>query len=163
MKEIITSVFSSLSPELSTFLISMIPVGELRFSIPWAVKMYNFSPEKAFAISLAGNILISLLVYLLISPVADRLECKGKYLGKLVCWLRTRAHKKGEKSFSRWGSWGLFLLVAIPLPGTGGWTGAMVGAFLGISPRNAIPAITGGVIAAGILILASVKGVVKFF
>jgi len=163
MKEFFVHLLPTNWPaEISTFILSMVPVGELRFSIPWAVKMYGFSPEKAFLISVIGNILIGLIIFNIISPIMNRIECRGGGIGKLVCWTRERARKKGEESLTKWGSLGLFILVAIPFPGTGAWTGAMAAAFLGIKSKNTIPAIISGVIAAGILVYCGVIGFIKF-
>ena len=77
-------------------------------------------------------------------------------------WLKDRAHKKSE-TYYKYEMLGLFLLVAVPLPGTGAWTGALVASVMGLKTRRAIPSIFLGVAAAGIIMLTLSLGVASVF
>ncbi len=141
----------------------MTPVGELRLSIPWSINYYDFSPFKAFLISFIGNNFINLFLFYLALPIANWLEKQPFFLGKFVAWAREHLKKKGEKYLEKWGSWAIFIICSIPLPGFGGWTGAGVAAFLGIHPKKAIPALIGGTFISGIIVLLSTLGLSSIF
>ena len=132
-----------------TLIIAMTPVLELRGAIPYGLACgLPFWP--VFAVSLVGNVIPIPFLILFIRPVFAFLR-KSRGLGPLIERLERRAHLKGQK-VNRYKAFGLFILVAIPLPGTGAWTGALVAAFLDIRMRNALLAIALGVLAAGIIV-----------
>ena len=134
---------------IHTMIIAMAPVLELRGAIPYGLAQgLPFWP--VFAVSLVGNVLPVPFLILFIRPVFAFLR-RSRRLGPLLERLERRAHLKGRK-VNRYKALGLFILVAIPLPGTGAWTGALVAAFLDIRMRNALLAIALGLLAAGILV-----------
>ena len=134
---------------IHTMIIAMAPVLELRGAIPYGLAQgLPFWP--VFAVSLVGNVLPVPFLILFIRPVFAFLR-RSRLLGPLIERLERRAHLKGRK-VNRYKALGLFILVAIPLPGTGAWTGALVAAFLDIRMRNALLAIALGLLAAGILV-----------
>lgn len=134
---------------IHTMIIAMAPVLELRGAIPYGLAQgLPFWP--VFAVSLVGNVVPVPFLILFIRPVFAFLR-RSRLLGPLIERLERRAHLKGRK-VNRYKALGLFILVAIPLPGTGAWTGALVAAFLDIRMRNALLAIALGVLAAGILV-----------
>ncbi len=134
---------------IHTMIIAMAPVLELRGAIPYGLACgLPFWP--VFAVALVGNMLPIPFLILFTRPVFAVLR-RSRILGRLIERLERRAHLKGQK-VNRYQALGLFILVAIPLPGTGAWTGALVAAFLDMRMRNALPAITLGVLAAGIIV-----------
>ena len=141
----------------------MTPIGELRLGIPWSIQFYHFSLGKSFFLSELGNNFINLFLFFLAFPVANWLEKQSFFLGKFVAWIRNYLRKKGEKYYERWGSWTIFIVALIPLPGFGGWSAAGIAAFLGISPKRAVPALIAGTIVAGIIVLLSTKGIKLIF
>ncbi len=145
---------------LLTFLISMVPVLELRAAIPAGVAA-GLSPVAATLISMAGNMVPVPFIILLIRWVFQWLK-KNQTLRIWIEKLERRAHLKGNV-VRKYGPLGLMILVAIPLPGTGAWTGALVAAVLDMSLRRALPAILLGVIIAGIITAAVTCGVVHIF
>lgn len=141
---------------LSTFLISMAPVVELRGGIPWGVA-HDLPLWEAYITAVLGNMLPVPFVILFIRHVLNWLRSFPK-IGALADRLEQRALSKGEK-VQKYEAFGLFLLVAIPLPGTGAWTGAMVASLFDMRLKRAFPIIMLGVMAAGILMLLLSHGV----
>jgi len=135
---------------LVTLGMSMIPVIELRGAIPYGIAK-GLPAAQAFALAVVGNLLPVPLVMLLIRRIFAWLRRIPRWKGKVEA-LEHRAHLKG-RLVRRYRLLGLVLLVAIPLPGTGAWTGALVASALRIRLRYAFPAIVLGVVIAGGLTL----------
>jgi len=145
---------------LMTFGMSMVPVLELRGAIPVGVAA-GLPPAAACAVAVAGNLLPVPLIMLLARRVADWLRGTA-FFGPKIEWLERRAHLKG-RIVRRYRLLGLVVLVAIPLPGTGAWTGALVASVLDIRMRHAIPAIFLGLVIAGMLITLLTMGLIHLF
>lgn len=145
---------------LMTFGMSMVPVLELRGAIPVGVAA-GLPPAVACAVAVAGNLLPVPLIMLLARRVADWLRGTA-FFGPKIEWLERRAHLKG-RIVRRYRLLGLVVLVAIPLPGTGAWTGALVASVLDIRMQHAIPAIFLGLVIAGMLITLLTMGLVHLF
>ena len=140
----------------ATIIISMVPVIELRGGIPYGVG-FGLPYWQAFAAAFIGNMIPIPFIILLLRRIFDWLKTYDKTRG-VVERLESRAHLKGEKVM-KYRNLGLFILVAIPLPGTGAWTGALVASVLDIRMRNALPIIALGVITAGVIVLLVTHGV----
>ncbi len=137
----------------------MLPVVELRGAIPLGLGM-GLSPWASFSAALLGNLLVvPLLLWFLPSAVAwlERYPFFKEKWGRLEARLRL----KGEDTVQRYGALGLLLFVAVPLPGSGAWTGALIALVLGLRKRLAMPAIALGVLAAAILVTLAASGVLK--
>lgn len=139
-----------------TFLVGMTPVLELRGAIPLGVAA-GLPPLTACAAAILGNIVPVPFIMLLVRRVFRWLR-KTAFLGPKIDWLERRAHLKG-RLVRRYRLPGLLLLVAVPLPGTGAWTGALVATLLDIRLRHAFLAIAAGVVIAGVLITLLTVGV----
>ena len=133
-----------------TMLVSMLPVIELRGGIPFGVAL-GLNPWVAFAASIVGNILPLPFILVYIRRIFLWMRRHMPRLNALVDKLEQKAHIKGRK-VTKYKYLGLMIFVAIPLPGTGGWTGALVAAFLNMPLRKAMPALVGGVFIAGFLV-----------
>ena len=136
---------------LMTFLISMVPVLELRGAIPIALA-HDLGLRTALIVSIAGNLLPVPFIILFIRRIFAWLRRKNARFQSLVERMETRAARKAHL-VRKYAFWGLFVLVAIPLPGTGAWTGALVAAMLNMRMMRAIPAIFLGLVAAGVLVV----------
>jgi uncharacterized membrane protein len=136
---------------LKVFFAAMLPVTELRGAIPLGVTL-GLSPAENYIAAVAGNLLPVPFVVIFIRRVFGWLQTKSNFLNKIVDKLTNSALKKSNKL--RPGSFliALIIFVAIPLPGTGAWTGAIISAFLNIRLKTALPAIFTGVIIAGIVV-----------
>lgn len=130
-----------------TMLVSMIPIIELRGGIPFGVAL-GLPYSAAFAAAVIGNIIPSPFIIVYIRRIFGWMRRRLPRLNRMVDRLEEKAHLKGQK-VSRYKYIGLWLFVAIPLPGTGAWTGSLVAAFLNMSLRRAFPAILLGVLTAG--------------
>ena len=153
----IVDVFQGNVPkELIIFLISMLPVLELRGGMI-AAKLLGVPLLKAFVICYIGNILPIPFILLFIRKIFQFLK---RFSGtrKIVEKLEVRSMRQSEK-VKRWRNWGLLLFVAVPLPGTGGWTGALMASLLEIPPKKAFPIIALGVLIAGLIMTTVTYGI----
>ena len=145
---------TTLGKFISTFFISMVPVVELRLGLPYGIAL-NLAYPLALLAAVMGNLFPVPFIVEYIQRVFAWLRRHLAALDGLITRLENKAHLKGE-TVQRYGFWGLILLVAIPLPGTGAWTGALVAALLKLPLKKAMPAIVIGVcIAAAIMTLAT--------
>lgn len=139
-----------------TFLISMVPVIELRGGLPFGVAQ-GLAPLYAALISIAGNLLPIPFLLKLVPKIFDFLRDK-KYTKKLIAWLEKKA-EKNRKTIDKYGWLGLYILVAVPLPGTGAWTGALVSSCFKMKFWPSMAAIIVGVLTAGAIVLGITYGV----
>ena len=145
---------------LLTFGTAMVPVLELRGAIPVGIAA-GLPPAAACAVAILGNLLPVPFIMLLTRRVFGWLR-RFRWFGSKIEWLERRAHLKG-RIVRRYRLAGLVVLVGIPLPGTGAWTGALVASLLDIRMRHALPAITLGLVIAGAITTAVTMGVVSLF
>ncbi|NLO46453.1 MAG: small multi-drug export protein [Clostridiales bacterium] len=150
MAETISSflVGKGISKEIVIFLISLMPVFELRGGLI-AASFLDVDFVKAFFICLLGNIIPIPFILIFIRKIFQFLRDKRGFK-KIIEKLEVRSMRKSDK-VKRWRDWGLLLFVAIPLPGTGGWTGALIAALLDMRIRKSLPIISLGVLLAGII------------
>ena len=146
---------------LSTVVVSMAPVLELRFGIPWGVA-HGLSHFAAFVAAVIGNMIPIPFIVVYIRRIFKWMRRHLPQLDRMVDKLEAKAHLKGRK-VTKYRYLGLMIFVAIPLPGTGGWTGALVAAFLDMSLRKSLPAIFAGVLIAGFLITGITFGFTSIF
>ena len=142
---------------LLTALISMLPVVELRGGLPAGVAL-GLPITLSFAASLLGNMLPVPFVILFARPVFQWVRAHIPALGSFVTKLETRAYAK-SKNVKKYETWGLLIFVAIPLPGTGAWTGALIASVLNMRLKRAVPVIFLGVIIAGSIMTVLTYGV----
>lgn len=149
MRELLAEFFSQfLSAKGVTFILSMLPVSELRGAMIYAASV-EIPLRDALAISIVGNLIPVLPILLTLGPLSQ-LGSRFALGERFFDWLFARARSKSEK-VKRYEALGLTLFVCIPLPVTGAWTGAAIAFVLGIKTRNAFLAITAGVMLAGII------------
>lgn len=140
------------APELIVVIISMIPVVELRGSIPVAILLFNIPWLEAAVLSIIGNMIPVPFLLLLIDWFFGLIS-KVKPGRKFTEWLFTRTRRKG-KSIEKYEEIGLVVFVGIPLPGTGGWTGALAANIFGLRFWRSMLFIFLGVIMAAIIVTA---------
>lgn len=151
MTDSIVGFFQSLSMSdgLIAFLISMFPIVELRGAIPVALLVFDMNPWLAYVLCVLGNMLPVPFILWLTRPLFEWLR-HTKLLGRFMNWVHRHAMKRADK-VTKYEVLGLFLFVAIPLPGTGAWTGSLIAAFLNMNPRRSFVSVLLGVMTAGVI------------
>ena len=129
---------------------SVLPIVELRGAVPFGVGAMELPLVPVLIVSIIGNMLPVPFIILFVRKLFEWMKQKSPKLGALAEKLEERGKKKGEM-LVKYEALGLFILVAIPLPGTGAWTGALVAAMMDLRLKNAIPMIFLGVVTAGII------------
>lgn len=148
---------------LIVFFISMVPLIELRGAIPVAVGM-DLNKLLSFIICIIGNMLPVPVIYLFARKVLIWGKDK-KYIGKFFTFCIQKGEKGGKKLQATAGRglyFALFLFVAIPLPGTGAWTGTLAASFLDLDFKKTVIAVMAGVLCAGLIMMALSFGVFSF-
>ena len=140
-----------------TFFIAMLPVLELRGAIPIGTAA-GLDPRLALAAAFLGNLVPVPFIVIFIRKIFVWLRSKSEFLDRVVARMEAKAEKNAD-TVHKYENVGLFILVAIPLPGTGAWTGALVAAFLDMRLKRGFPAIALGVLAAGIIVFCLTYGV----
>lgn len=135
-----------------TMLVSMLPVIELRGGLPFGVAL-GLPYYLAFPAAVVGNLIPAPIIIVYIRRIFQLMRKHLPRLNFLVDKLERKAHLKGKK-VQKYQYVGLWIFVAIPLPGTGAWTASMAAAFLGMRLKKAMPAIVAGVFTAGAVMLA---------
>lgn len=159
--ERIIGFFTESTPkELIVFIISLFPVLECRGGMI-AAKLLDVNMMKAFVICYIGNLLPIPFILLFIRKI---LEIMGRFktTKKLREKILNRSMKKSDK-IVKYKEWGLLFFVAIPLPGTGGWTGALLAALLDLRLKYSLPIIAVGVLIADLIMTALSYGLLGLF
>ena len=158
--EIIDWLNNSVSGEfVLTVLVSMLPVVELRGGIPFGVGM-GLSLPLAVTASIIGNMLPVPFLILFTRKVFQWLREKIPALNKSVGRLEEKAKKKSDV-VKKYGFWGLMIVVAIPLPGTGAWTGALIAAVMNLRLTRSLPSVFIGVLVAALIVSLVTLGVIS--
>jgi len=148
---------------IKIFLTALTPIGELRASIPLGLTAAHPLPIwLVFTVSVIGNIIPPIFILWLFPKLSGWLMSHSKLMNRFLSWLFERTRKKAHDKIEKYGDIALIIFVAIPLPNTGAWTGALAAWLFGIPMKRAIPNILYGVIIAGIIVTAVTKGIVHF-
>ena len=148
---------------LITFILGMCPIIEIRGAIPVGVGL-GLSYFESFLIGFIGNVIP---IYFIVKHIGVIFSILGKIkiFKKIIDWASDRATKKIEESerLQNYTALGLFLFVAIPLPGTGAWVGSLIANFLHVPLKKAWLPLVLGVLTAGIIVLIATGSVVTIF
>ncbi len=142
---------------LTVFGMAMLPVLELRGAVPYGVAL-GLSLPSVLAVSILGNMLPVPFIIVFIRRIFEWMKKKSERLGRIALKFEKKAANKHEL-IRRYELFGLVLLVAIPLPGTGAWTGALVAALCNLRLKVAVPSIGLGVVIAGVIMSIVTYGV----
>lgn len=147
---------------IKILILSMIPIGELRAAIPLGITHYHLGVITTYFIAVVGNMIPIVFIVFLLEPVSNWLIKHSKFFKWFFNWLFERTRKKHSKKFEVFEEVALVTFVAIPLPMTGGWSGALAAFVFGIPPKKSLPLIALGVAIAGIIVTAITVGVGYF-
>lgn len=141
---------------LTTLFMAMVPVIELRGAIPYGV-VEGLSVSQALILSIIGNLIPVPALIIFTKRVFAWLRTKSEGLNAFVCKMEAKAESKKE-TVEKYEFFGLMLLVAIPLPGTGAWTGTLAASLLDMDFKSSVTAVMCGVLLAGIIMGAAGAG-----
>lgn len=139
---------------LTTFAMSMVPVVELRGGIPYGLSQ-GLEWPLVYLIAVVGNLLPIPFILLFVRRILQWMK-RYEHLGRIAGRLEARAAKRSAR-VRRSEVIGLCMFVAIPLPGTGAWTGALIAALMDMRLKKALPSITVGVLIAGAIVTAVIR------
>ncbi len=146
---LVNTLGDKFSPEIVSFIVSMLPILELRGGLI-AAKLMNVEFFKAFAICYIGNMLPIPFILLFIRKIFNLMKRIPK-IEEIITRLEARSLRKAD-NVKKYRLLGLLLFVGIPLPGTGAWTGALIADLLDIRIKHSLPVIAAGVFIAGVII-----------
>ena len=155
-----TFFLETVGRELCVFFCSMLPIIELRGAIPLGAT-FGMPWWQTFAISVVGNLLPIPFILLLMRWMLDVMK-KVKGLRRIALWLEAKVEKKRDK-VEKYAFWGLTIFVAIPLPGTGAWTGSLIASVTGMRFWRSFLCATIGVLIAAVVMTLASYGVVEAF
>jgi uncharacterized membrane protein len=165
MEAQLAQIFGGMPNEVITLLIAMLPIAELRGAIPWALATAPYggglSWQTAYFYAVVGNFIPIIPILLLIDPVSNWLR-RFKIFDRFFNWLFTRTRRKAQKNIEKYQAFGLAIFVAIPLPVTGAWTGALAAFVFGIKFPKAVISILAGILIAGVVVTLASLGVISF-
>lgn len=144
-----------------TFLISLTPVGELRAGLPFAL-LSGLPVWFSYVLSVFANILIFPLVFFFLEFIHKKFMHQDHYRSAFDKYME-RVRRKTHKKIEKYGYFGLFLLVAIPLPFTGAYTGTLAAWFFGMNKLKSFIAVSLGVATAGLIVLLIFFSGIKIF
>lgn len=161
MIEFLTGLKNSFPPEAITFLAAMLPITELRASIPFAIQVLQLSPLEAFFWSILGNLIPNLIILLALEPITNFIRAKSKKLDVLIGDVFAKTRNKHSERFNKYGAFFLIVFVAVPLPGSGSWSASLIAFLFGVSYWRAVTLIFIGIVGAGIIVTFAWEGLVE--
>jgi len=153
MQNILVNWFSGFPDWLSVVLLSALPVTELRVSLPLALYYYDLSIWQSIFFTLIGNSLPVAIMFIFFTPFLHWAERHSPTLHRFIHLHLRRLQQTHQKQYQRYGAFFLFIFVAVPLPGSGVWTGSLLAILFGMKPKFSIPAILFGMLAACVIVL----------
>jgi uncharacterized membrane protein len=148
----------SVPKEIVVMWMAMLPILELRGAIPFAICAKPALPvASAYIFAVVGNFIPVIPILLFLRPVSDYLR-KVPVFDRFFTWLFARTRRRG-RLVEKYEAIGLTMFVAIPLPVTGAWTGALLAFIFGIRLKYAVPCILAGILIAGVVVTLAAKGV----
>ena len=154
-------LLKSISSEVYVFVVSMLPILELRGAIPLGAAL-GMNIYECYFIAVLGNLLPIPLVLVFVKKLVEWLsKSKLGFFRKISTSLINKAEHRSKK-VDKYSLWGLCLFVGIPLPGTGAWTGALIAALMGMRFKKSFFSILLGVLLAGLIMTLASYGVVSF-
>ncbi len=144
---------------LTVFFLSMVPLLELRGAIPagWAAGLEWY---VSYTVCVIGNIIPVPFILLFIRAIFDFMKKRGGKLESIAVWFESKGAKKSDK-VTKYATFGLFLFVAIPLPGTGAWMGSLIAALMNMRLKHSLISITLGVLCAGLIMSLACYGIIS--
>lgn len=145
---------------LIVFFVGALPIAELRGAIPLGIFGYHLPPVSVFLAAVLGNFLVVPFVLIFLKYLSEFLIHRFYFFNRLLNYVFSRTRARHLRKFEKWECWALFILVAIPLPLTGAWTGAVASFIFDIPFKKSLVLIFLGVFIAGLIVMgASLLGI----
>lgn len=151
--------FKGINEHLGVFILSMTPIVELRASIPVGLLAYKLPVLETLALSVAGNMLPVLIILKYLEPIRDFFTSRIKWMDRLYKHITEKTHTKHSAKFMAVGAIFLVTFIAIPLPGTGAWTGCLIAYLFEVPYWKAIGLIFLGVFGAAVIVTGLTMGI----
>ncbi|MBI4117610.1 MAG: small multi-drug export protein [Parcubacteria group bacterium] len=159
----IVALFKNIPGEWAVFFMAMLPVAEVRVALPVALTVYDMPLASALIISIIGNLFPVVFILLFLDRVSRFLSEKSLMMKSFFEKLFSKTKIKYAAQMQTWGEIALITFVAIPLPFTGAWTGALIAFLMGFSFWKSLFSLAAGVCIAALIVLLSIHGIVSFF
>lgn len=163
MRESIESFIRDFPEPLAVLLLGTLPIFELRAAIPFAIGVLDMPAWQAYVLAVVGNLLPVPFILLFLGPVTSWAEAHWSGLHRFLERLFSYTRRRHTGRFDRWRDLALVTFVAIPLPVTGAWSGALAAFVFGVERRKAFGLITLGVLIAGVIVTFVVVGGISLF
>lgn len=163
MTDTLIAALRGLPPEAATFLLSALPVTELRAALPAGVGVFGLGPWSAWFWAVLGNLLPVPFVLWVLPPVVAFAERHIPAFHRLLERYFHSLERKHRGSYEKWGALALALFVAVPLPMTGAWTASVLAVLFRIPRPTAFGSIAAGVATAGFIVLILTLGAIRLF
>lgn len=150
MLQTIASYFEAFPPEVAVFLVSMMPVLEQRVGIPLAILVYNMPVLKAYVLVMAGNLGPVMLLSYFAQNFHDYVIRNSQSVTSRYWLKKLKEAQDAFQKYEKYGLWGLMLFVALPIPGSGIFTGAMIAFLMGVPFKHSWPYLLFAVLLSGI-------------
>lgn len=159
----ILDLASSLPEELAVVLLSLTPFAELRFSIPFAIKVFGFSPLQAIFWSTLGDIIPAIVIVYYLGPISRFFMKRSKLATRFFQRLFKKTRQRFDEDYVTLGKFALLVFVAMPLPGFGAWSGAILAWLFAMRKSEAVLFIFLGVLISAFLIAGLSLGFFTLF
>ncbi len=156
----LVEMLSGVPSFITVAILAMLPVSELRGALPVALTVFDMPVGSAFFWSVLGNMLPVYFLLVFFERTANWLQRKSPAADKIISKLYERTRVKLESKVEKYGPWALAIFVAIPLPATGAWSGALAAYVFGLPKKTAFVAILAGVISSAIIVSLLTLGAV---
>lgn len=157
MHDLVINFFIGFPKELATFLIAIVPVTELRASIPVAINQFGMSAFSAWLWSVLGTYFAMLIILFALDPVSKLLSKYITIFEKFFKWLFDHTRRKHGKKIEKYEEWAIFILAATPIPLIGGMTGALTAFVFGIHWKKSMPLLLIGTMVSGGIVVFITK------
>ncbi|MBI2098880.1 small multi-drug export protein [Candidatus Uhrbacteria bacterium] len=154
---------NNLPHELGTVVIAMTPILELRASIPIALGVYKMSIPSAIFFSAIGDMIPAVIILRYAGVISELMSKHSRFFDNAMKWWAKRTEKKFLDGFAKYGLAALFIFVAVPLPGTGSWSGALAAFLFRLPFLPSLLAIAAGVFVAAFIVAGASAGALAIF
>jgi uncharacterized membrane protein len=156
-------LIENLGDVFTVFFLSMLPITELQGGITYGLTILNMHPIPACLAGIAGSTTSAMLLISFLEPCTKWLRQQSKLFDRFFHWLFERTRIKYSESMSRLGHFALFGYIALPTPGSGAWTGALIAHLFGIPLKKSLPILGLGLISTGLIVTFGVEGLLLLF